>query len=887
MKTGADNAPVFLLPYNRSKIIDSVWKIRFIHHDSLTHTGGTVMQPFKNKEELQENLSILWDRIFTTPEILSAVAGAKLVARFRYTDFPLTLYIDIKNDPPRFYFNPPGDDDFDVEMILSSETSHHFWMQELNVPLAIASRKIVAKGSIQKALKLLPALKPAFAMYPGVLRDTGRHDLLLKQGRTKIRKKKYFSFGNRKARYNPSLVPAFPRDCLSACDEKRCLPVRNEVAEKSGLEMLEVMCRIRFFEEHLSEAFRKGEVPTEAIHLSIGQEAVAAGVCCNLRDSDYLNTTHRGHGHIIAKGADLKRMMAEIYGKETGQCRGKGGSMHVTDGEKGILGANGIVGAGYLLAMGAGFSIKKRGSDDISVVIAGDGSVNQGMFHEAMNMISLMHLPVLVVVENNRYGEFTSLERHSAETLIHKRAGAYNIEALRLDGNDLPLVYRETGTIIAKMRHDGKPRLLELMTYRWHGHMEGEPELYRTEEERQVYKQDDPIEKMKGFLLGDGIAVQSIEEVTSRAQKDVDGAVEFARLSKAPDIADLMTCVYSPEREPVFTQGNIPVIPDTAVEKSMAQAINEALAGEMKRDGTVFIWGEDVTLGGYFNVTEGLVDVFGPDRIIDTPISEYAIIGGAVGAAMTGLRPVPEILFSDFLTCCMDPIVNQAAKLRYMTGGQVNIPLTIRTPVGSGIGMAAQHSQSMERFFAGIPGLMVVAPSDPFSAMGLLRACIRSDNPIIFFEHKLLYAATGRVPDSDYILPIGKAFVVREGRDVTIVSHLLGVSVARDAAVILESKGISAEVIDLCTLYPMDTDTIMESLAKTGRLVTIEEGNATGGIGAEVIARAVTTGFGLLRTAPLRIAAPECPIPYARNLENAMMPDPEDAAVKIAAMFRQ
>ena len=212
MKTGADNVPVFLLPYNRSKIIDSVWKIRFIHHDSLTHTGGTVMQPFKNKEELQENLSILWDRIFTTPEILSAVTGAKLVARFRYTDFPLTLYIDIKNDPPRFYFNPPGDDDFDVEMILSSETSHHFWMQELNVPLAIASRKIVAKGSIQKALKLLPALKPAFAMYPGVLRDTGRHDLLLKQGRTKIRKKKYFSFGNRKARYNPSLVPAFP-DC--------------------------------------------------------------------------------------------------------------------------------------------------------------------------------------------------------------------------------------------------------------------------------------------------------------------------------------------------------------------------------------------------------------------------------------------------------------------------------------------------------------------------------------------------------------------------------------------------------------------------------------------------------------------------------------------------
>jgi pyruvate/2-oxoglutarate/acetoin dehydrogenase E1 component len=314
--------------------------------------------------------------------------------------------------------------------------------------------------------------------------------------------------------------------------------------------------------------------------------------------------------------------------------------------------------------------------------------------------------------------------------------------------------------------------------------------------------------------------------------------------------------------------------------------VNEAIAEEMARDETVFLWGEDVTLGGYFNVTEGLVDRFGRQRIIDTPISENAIVGGAVGAAMTGMRPIVEILFSDFLTCCMDPILNQAAKLRYMTGGQVSIPLTIRTPLGSGIGMAAQHSQSMEKFFCGIPGLVVVAPSDSYTAKGLLKSAIRSNNPVLFFEHKLLYATAGKIPDREYTLPLGKARVVKEGKDVTIVSHLLGVSISLDAARILERAGFDAEVIDLLTLYPMDTQTVLTSVGKTRHLVTVEEGVGTGGIGSEVIARTAMAGHGLLEASPLRIAAPETPIPYARNLENAMLPHPADVAARIESMLK-
>ena len=301
----------------------------------------------------------------------------------------------------------------------------------------------------------------------------------------------------------------------------------------------------------------------------------------------------------------------------------------------------------------------------------------------------------------------------------------------------------------------------------------------------------------------------------------------------------------------------------------------------MDRDPRVFVWGEDVSLGGYFSVTAGLVDKFGTGRIIDTPISENAIVGGAVGAALAGMRPVAEILFADFLTCCMDPIINQAAKLRYMTGGQAAVPLTVRTPLGSGIGMAAQHSQCMEKYFFGTPGLIVLAPSDAFSAMGLLKAAIRSDNPVLFFEHKLLYAESGRVPVADTTFPIGKARVVRQGKDITIVAFLLTVGIALETARILAAAGIQAEVVDLATLYPLDTETILESVAKTGRLATVEEGPFTGSVGSEVIARVSLAGFDLLKSAPLKFAAPECPVPYAKNLENAMLPAPAALAAAI------
>ncbi|MGD8524013.1 MAG: thiamine pyrophosphate-dependent enzyme, partial [Desulfobacterales bacterium] len=614
------------------------------------------MSAFKSKDELVQVLSALWEEIFNTPAITEKISAEKLIVKFRFTDFGTNLYIDNKGDAPKYYWDPPHDVAFDVEMIQTSETSHQFWLQKLNVPVAIATRKVVAKGSVQKALKLIPALKPAFALYPEILKRKGKADLL-QETPTKKRKRRFKIFARRRpGRYDLDTLPLFPMQYTD--DTAKVGAKERSTIDKtvSGLDLLKTMLTIRRFEQHLSETFQQGELPTEAIHLSIGQEAVAAGVCMNLRDSDYLNTTHRGHGHIIAKGADINKMMAELYGKASGLCKGKGGSMHVTDGSIGILGANGIVGAGYLLALGAGFTIKYyEKSDNISVVIAGDGSVNQGMFHEAMNMISVLQLPVLIVVENNRYGEFTAIEHHSAVTEIHKRAAGYAIESVRLDGNDARTVFSEVDRIIAAMRSDGKPRLIELMTYRWHGHMEGEPELYRTEAEKVRYKKEDPVVRLQNELVREGLVEEiDISDIKHAVESDIEAAVTYANQAGLPDISELVTDVYCPDDAQLYT-GSFDA-GSAVTEMSVSEAINRALIQEMERDDRVFLWGEDISLGGYFNVTNGLLDKFGPERIIDTPISENGFIGGAVGAAMTGMRPVSEVLFADFLTCCMDPI---------------------------------------------------------------------------------------------------------------------------------------------------------------------------------------------------------------------------------------
>lgn len=313
-----------------------------------------------------------------------------------------------------------------------------------------------------------------------------------------------------------------------------------------------------------------------------------------------------------------------------------------------------------------------------------------------------------------------------------------------------------------------------------------------------------------------------------------------------------------------------------------AQAISETLALEMRRDPRVYVAGEDVGLfGGFFGATKGLIEEFGPQRVIDTPISEPGIIGTAVGAAMAGLRPVVEIMFFDFIAVAVDEVVNQAAKMRYMSGGQLAVPLVIRTPGGAGIRAAAQHSQSLEAWFLNVPGLKIAMPATPAEAKGLLTTAIRDDDPVLFIEHKLLYGQEGEVPEGEYAIPFGRARVARPGRDVTIVALSLMVGRALAAARTLAAEGIEAEVIDPRTLRPLDLDTIMESVRRTRRLAIVHEATRTGGVGAEIAAAVGELAWGTLAAPIRRVAAPDVPVPFSGPLEDYYLPREEEIAATV------
>lgn len=632
------------------------------------------------------------------------------------------------------------------------------------------------------------------------------------------------------------------------------------------LKLYKSMQELRKFEEEVSVQFANGCIPG-FVHLYTGQEAVAVGVCASLNDDDYITSTHRGHGHLIAKGGDLNKMMAELYGKETGYCHGRGGSMHIVDVGLGILGANGIVGAGTQIAAGAGLSVKVRKTNQVVACFFGDDATTEGMFHESVNLASVWNLPVVFVCENNLYGQFTPYSKHSKVADIADKAAAYGIPGVIVDGNDVMAVKAATDEAVARARSGKGPTLIECKTYRWMGHYEGDVYSYRSEEEVEQWKEKCPITNFRAKLVAEGIAkekeLDAIDESVDAAVRD---AVKFADESPDPDPATVTQNVYSVE---AASQG---AATDDKEDIPLALAVQQTLHDEMSRDPNVVVLGEDVTIG-VFGVTAGLVEEFGEERVLDTPISENIIAGAAVGAAMTGLRPVAEIEFSDFLTCCMDPIINQAAKLRFMTGGQVKMPLVIRTNMGAGFSAAAQHSQSLEALLIHVPGLVIAVPSTPRDAKGLLTTAIRSDNPVLFFENKAMYFNSGEVPTGEYTIPFGKADIKRAGKDVTVVAVSAMVAKALGVAERLQRDGISIEVIDPRTLAPLDKQTIIDSVKKTGRLVIAEEGCLTGGFGAEVAAIAAKEAFDYLDAPIERVAALDTPVPFAPSLEQTVIPD--------------
>ena len=666
----------------------------------------------------------------------------------------------------------------------------------------------------------------------------------------------------------------------------------KEMGKDRALELLRQMWAIRMFEDQVYDLLGRNLIKG-ASHLYAGQEAVAVGAISQLREDDLITSTHRGHGHCYARGAVLaqgdeaqqlhyNKMLAELCGRSTGYCGGRGGSMHIADVEHGNLGATGIVGGNIPVATGAGLAQKMMKTGRVVLCFFGDGATNTGNFHESLNLASLWKLPVVYIIENNKYGMSVPIENAAATLDLADRGCAYGIPHKVVDGMDILAVQEATEAAIEHARSGSGPYLLEFETYRWYGHSRSDPRKYRTKQEEAEWKAKDPIPAFAAALVAAGIATEEeVDAVEAQMQSSIELATDFALNSPMPPAEELELFVYAPfkwtqadiEREKVLRERCRSGGPGTR-KIFYREALVEAQREEMLRDERVFLMGEDIGLyGGAYSATKGLFEEFGGERVRDTPISEATIGGSAVGAAMAGMRPVAEIMYVDFTPLAMDQIANQGAKNRYMFGGKTVVPMVIRSEGGAGRSIAAHHSQSLEALWTHFPGIYVVMPSTPYDAKGLLKAAIRDDNPVMFIEHKMLYGVEGYVPEEDYIIPFGVADVKREGKDVTVITYSRMVHRALEAAEKLAQEGISVEVIDLRTLKPLDMDTIAESVKKTGHVVGVTEAYKTGSFVSELAMLIQEQLFDYLDAPVVRVAAADVPVPMAETLEDADIPN--------------
>jgi pyruvate/2-oxoglutarate/acetoin dehydrogenase E1 component/TPP-dependent pyruvate/acetoin dehydrogenase alpha subunit len=660
---------------------------------------------------------------------------------------------------------------------------------------------------------------------------------------------------------------------------------------------------IRRFEETVEGLFAGGEL-AGTTHACSGQEAVAVGVTGALAGGDLVVSNHRGHGHLLARGGDPGRLMAELFGRRNGYSLGRGGSQHVACAEIGFLGANGITGGGIPVATGQALALKRLGPDAspagssggwstaagarIVCCFFGDGASNQGTFAESLNMAALWKLPVLYVLENNCWAFSTRTEDGCALPAngcreLAGRAAPFGIASAGVDGNDVEAVLTAARVAAAHVRSGEGPYLLECRTYRLSGHSKSDGCEYRSDREDAERRAACPLCVLRARMAEESVAAADVAGAEAEVAARVDKALEFARGSEVAETSEAAARVYA---SPVEGGSADPTAedPGDAEEIYGWEAVQRALREELDRDPRVILLGEDIAeYGGAFKVTRKMAADYGPERVVNTPISENSVVGAAAGAAMLGMRPVVEIMFADFALLAFDQLANGAAKFHYMYAGQVNVPLTVRMPTGGYRGYGPTHSQCLEGFFQGVPGLKIVAPSSPRQARALLKAAIRDEDPVLFIEHKLLYGAREAVPRAEEVAPIGRARIVRTGGDLTIAAHGHMVRLAELAAEALAGEGVDAEVLDLRTLKPLDEEAILESVSRTMHLVTVEEGPSSGGIGAEVAARVAEKAVGYLDGPVIRVGAPDSPVPAARPLEDAVLPSP----AKIVAAARR
>ncbi|HSK78894.1 MAG TPA: dehydrogenase E1 component subunit alpha/beta [Thermoanaerobaculia bacterium] len=639
----------------------------------------------------------------------------------------------------------------------------------------------------------------------------------------------------------------------------------------------------------------------------VGNEATTIPAGLALGPGDALCTLHRDLGAILAVYLDparafpgfgfgepdgrrpdpdhlMTRLACQLLGKGEGFSQGMERSFHYgyLAPEHGILHLGMISHLGSMIpvAAGCGFAFRQSGSDRVAINFIGDGATSTGDFHEGLNMAAVWKLPLILVIENNRYAFSTPAHLQYAAERLSDRAIGYGIPGETVDGNDPDAMADALNRAVARARAGEGPTLLEAMLGRMRGHSEGDDSLKVVPpDELAAYRAADPVPAYARRLEADGVMdAATRERLEARIAEMVEAAISRALDAAPPPVETAFRPVFAPVPEEKAT-GAPAIVRSSrtgAAETTYIDAINQALFEEMERDESVVVMGQDIgAFEGAFRSTRGLHSRW-PHRVLDTPIAESGTIGIAIGAAVLGYKPVVEMQFGDFISCGFNQLVNVAAKLYYRW--EVPCPIVIRLPTGGGVGAGPFHSQNPEGWFAHTAGIKVVCPATAADAMGLLKAAIRDPNPVMLFEHKFLYRRIKEVlPEGEVLARIGEARVMRPGRQITLVGYGVSTWTCMEAADELAKSGVEAEVIDLRTLVPYDEETVLASVKKTGRALIVHEAQLTLGFGAEVAARLADAAFPWLDAPIRRVAFPDRPVPYAKNLEKALMPDKDKA----------
>lgn len=649
------------------------------------------------------------------------------------------------------------------------------------------------------------------------------------------------------------------------------------LTDEQVVEMYRLMLMARRVDDRMWALQRQGRAAF--VLGSSGHEAIqVASVFALDRDRDWLLPYYRDMGVGLAWGFDPEQIFMGVFAKKNDMMSGgRQLPSHWSSPEKRIFTQSSVIGTQFPHAAGIAHGVKNQGSDAVVVVYAGEGATSEGDWHEAMNWAGIHDLPLIFVIENNQYAISVPSTEEVAGRLADRAAG-YGFPGVAIDGNDPFEVVGAMQAAVNRARAGEGPTLIEAETYRYYAHTSDDNDtLYRSREEVEMWRKKDPVARLLQYMIENRMLTEAEEQAIDEAVvSELANAVESAESSPDPD--EPTTRVYA---NPIEI-GPASVEPEpvpSGEEVNLITAVNRALHEVMEAHANTVVFGEDVARdkGGVFKATQRLTERFGPERCFNTPIAESSIIGCAIGMSATGHRVIPEIQFADYIHPAFDQIVSEAAKVSYRSDGRWNVPIVIRTPYGAGIHGALYHSQSIESFYAHVPGLKVVIPSTPADVKGLLHTAVEDPDPVMFLEPKKLYRlAKGPYPEGPYRIPLGKAAIRRSGTDLTIIAYGAMAHYAVESASVLEDMGISTEVIDLRSLKPLDWPTIEASVKKTSRALIVHEDNEFVGYGAEIAAQIADKTFEWLDAPVKRLGLPDVPImPYAGSLENALYPTPE------------